>query len=372
MIGNFLKDLWLLFGRMFPFASPPGLREVGRPDRSSPVLVTCNFDLTVRKVVSVLKRDHVDAWLLVAPTKGVNVWCAAGGGHFSSDTVISILETSKVSDRVDHRKLILPQLSAAGVNIWSLEERTGWKPRFGPLRIQDLAAYLKQGKRLTDPAHRRVKFPLKERLVMGSNLAFATLVFWVIPLALVSLGIPGFFWPSILLVFVLAVLNSALVFQLPGKPGIQKGLWLGVPAATLLILISRLFGDLSVFETLGWAGWTLFLSAYLGYDLPSWSPLWRADMKELLTGKRHTEISIEPERCIGCHLCDVVCPVEVFEQDKGTGKYFVDHMEACEACGACVENCPTDAIMTNFRAGHCSCPTCTVIQKISGREEKPA
>ena len=118
---NLIKDLWLLFGRLFPFPTKPGLRRVGNPDRSSPVLVTCNFELTVRKVVQTLERDGVSAWLLVAPTKGINVWGAAGGGHFTADTVVSIINTSGIEELVDHRRIILPQLAAAGVNFWELK-----------------------------------------------------------------------------------------------------------------------------------------------------------------------------------------------------------------------------------------------------------
>lgn len=363
MIWNLLKDLWLLFGRMFPLPTTPGLRLVGKPDRSSPVLVTCNFDLTVRKVVKTLRRDGTDAWLLVAPTRGINVWCAASAGHFSTDSVVSILEISGIAERVDHRRLILPQLAGAGVNLWSLKERTGWKPRFGPLRIEDLSAYLKHGKRLTDPEERRVDFPLRERLVMGTNLAFASLVFFIVPIAIASIWLTGLWWRSILLVFFLAVLNSVLVFRLPGKPGVQKGLSLGFIMVAVFVVLAWKWG-LSVSATIGWSTWVLFLSAYLGYDLPSWSPLWRADLKELLLGKRHTEIAVEESKCIGCHICDVVCPVEVFARRPETKKYFVANMDACQTCGACVENCPTDAIVTNFSAGVCSCPTCTVINGV--------
>lgn len=66
---NVLKDTWFLFGRLFPFPPEPGLRRVGNPDRSSPVLVTCNFELTVREVTETLTRDGIDCWLLVAPTR---------------------------------------------------------------------------------------------------------------------------------------------------------------------------------------------------------------------------------------------------------------------------------------------------------------
>ena len=53
---NLLKDFWFLFGRLFPFPTKPGLKRVGSPDRSSPVLVTCNFELTVRENLLVYGR----------------------------------------------------------------------------------------------------------------------------------------------------------------------------------------------------------------------------------------------------------------------------------------------------------------------------
>ena len=158
-----LKDVWLVFGRLFPFPTKPGLRRVGDPDQASPVLVTANFDLTVRKVVRTLENDGVDTWLLVAPTKGINVWCASGGGRFTADTVVSIIKTSRIEELVDHRQLILPQLPASGVNIWAVGERTGWEPRFGPADIKNLGTYLQSGRQKTDRDHRRVTFELPVR-----------------------------------------------------------------------------------------------------------------------------------------------------------------------------------------------------------------
>ncbi|MFV1958336.1 MAG: hypothetical protein ACC662_02870, partial [Planctomycetota bacterium] len=264
MIAGLHEDVWLLFGRMFPLPTAPGLRAVGRPDRSSPVLVTCNFDLTVRKVTRTLERDGVDAWLLVAPTRGINVWCAAGGGHFTTDTVVSILETSGIAERVDHRRLVLPQLAGTGVDVWSLAERTGWKPRFGPLRIEDLAGYLRRGRRLTEPAERKVSFGLRDRLVMGTNLAFSSLVFFIVPLLVASIWLGGFWWKSILLIFALAVLDSVLVFRLPGMPGVQKGFALGVLAAASFAAAARLGWGMSAGSTALRGGWILLLVAYLG------------------------------------------------------------------------------------------------------------
>ena len=107
--------------------------------------------------------------------------------------------------------------------------------------------------------------------------------------------------------------------------------------------------------------WMLLLSTYIGYDMPSWSPLWRADVKELLLGVKTTHVEVVSERCIGCGLCDIVCPANVFALDETTGKSDVTNPEACQACGACIENCPKEAISNNFRSGTCACPTCAII-----------
>lgn len=362
---NFVKDLWLLFGRLFPFPTKSGLRRVGNPNRMSPVLVTCNFELTVRKVVRTLERDNIDAWLLVAPTKGINVWCAAGGGHFTADTVVSIIRTSRIEDLVDHRDLILPQLSAVGVNIRTLKERTGWKPRFGPVDIKHVAAYLERGAKPLEREHRQVRFALRDRFVMGTNLGFSSLLFFIIPLLIASSRVSGLWWKSIPLLFLLAVFNTTLVFRLPGRPGVQKGLSLGLLVSAVFVFFSQTAWAMGPWETLGWAGWVIMLSIYLGYDMPGWSPLWRADVKELVLGVKNTHVKVNPERCIGCGLCQIVCPVNVFELNPETKKSLVINIDACQACGACIRNCPQEAIENNFRAGVCSCPTCTVINAAS-------
>jgi len=361
---NLIKDLWLLFGRLFPFPTKPGLRRVGTPDRLSPVLVTCNFELTVRKVIRTLERDGIDAWLLVAPTKGINVWCAAGGGRFTTDTVVSIIKTSGIGNMAGHRNLILPQLSAVGVNIRSLKERTGWKPRFGPVDIKHLAANLKDGKTPVAREHRRTRFDFKDRFVMGTNLGFNSLLFFIIPLFIISIRIRGLWWKSVPLLFLLAVLNSTLVFRLPGRPGLQKGLSLGLLVSAVFVFLSQTVLTMGPWETLGWTVWIILLSTYLGYDMPSWSPLWRADVKELILGVRNTRVEVNPERCIGCGLCQIVCPVNVFELNPETKKSLAVNIDACQACGACIENCPGEAIENNFRSGVCSCPTCTVINSV--------
>lgn len=367
---NLLKDFWLLFGRLFPFPTKPGLRRVLNADRSSPVLVTCNFELTVREVIRTLEQDGIAAWLLVAPTKGVNAWCAGGAGDFTADTVISIIKTTGIEKLVDHRRLILPQLAANGINIWSLRDRSGWRPRFGPAHIKDLKSYLESGKRLTEREHRRVTFGPRDRFVMGTNLGFNVSLLLALPLFIASVWVPGLWWKTFPLLSALSVVCSLLVFWLPGKVGVQKGLSLGALAAAVFVVASQALWGLGPWALVGWTLWILLLSAFIGYDLPSWSPLWRQDIKELVLGKKTTHVEILPERCITCHMCDVVCPTNVFGYDAETKKYEVVDLDACEACGACIENCPTEAIVNNFREGVCSCPTCYIIEGVGALKGK--
>jgi len=367
---NLLKDTWLLFGRLFPFPTKPGLRKIGSPDKSSPVIVTANFELTVRMVIKTLRRDKLDAWLLVANTKGINVWCAAGGDNFTTDTVISILKSTKIAQLVNHKKIILPQLCATGVNIHSLKKRSGWQGRFGPVDIKHLSAWLRSGKPNPPPKHRKVYFPFKDRFVMGTNLGFNTSLFAIIPLLIGSYWLPGLWWKSILMIFAAAILNCVFVFQLPGKIGFQKGLSSGIMGAAVCGTFFSIITPLTPTSLMAWTCWTIIIGTYLGYDTPSWSPLWRTDMKELLLGERNTNVEVDPKKCIGCGLCENVCPAGVFRKDLISGKSIVLHLENCQACGACVENCPALAITANFEGGVCSCPTCQIIDKIKSRKKK--
>jgi NADH-quinone oxidoreductase subunit I len=57
------------------------------------------------------------------------------------------------------------------------------------------------------------------------------------------------------------------------------------------------------------------------------------------------------ENCIGCRLCEYVCPPQVIKvemlkaEKRNWAKTFTLELYACEFCELCVQVCPTDAII---------------------------
>ena len=141
----------------------PGLYALGAPTPASPVLVTANYKLTFDQLRSSL--GELDAWLLVVDTGGINVWCAAGKGTFRAQEVARMVHETRLAEIVEHRRLVLPQLSAPGVAAHKVKEACGFRVTFGPVRAGDLPAFLASGMK-ADAAMRKVTFDLRERGVV--------------------------------------------------------------------------------------------------------------------------------------------------------------------------------------------------------------
>ena len=141
----------------------PGLYALGEPSATSSVLVTANYKLTFDELRSSL--GDLDAWLLVVDTRGINVWCAAGKGTFCAEEIARMVHETSLAEIVEHRRLVLPQLSAPGVAAHRVKEACGFRATFGPVRAADLPAFLAAGMKAAD-GMRRVTFGLRERAVV--------------------------------------------------------------------------------------------------------------------------------------------------------------------------------------------------------------
>ncbi len=141
----------------------PGLYAVGHPTGESPVFVSANYKLSFDRLRSHL--DGIGGWLLVLDTKGVNVWCAAGKGTFGTKEIVLRVKSTRLAEVVSHRRIIVPQLGAPGIMAHEVRSQSGFKVRYGPVRAEDIPAFMAAGMR-ADDAMRLVRFPLWDRAVL--------------------------------------------------------------------------------------------------------------------------------------------------------------------------------------------------------------
>ncbi len=150
-------------GFRMSYVVQPGLYAVGNPDAASDVFASANYKLSF----DILRRAlaGMNAWILVLDTKGINVWCAAGKGSFGTDELVHRIGLVQLHRIVSHRKIILPQLAAPGINAAEVLKRNGFSIRFGPVRAEDIPAYVQSGYAATR-AMRTVRFSIADRLVL--------------------------------------------------------------------------------------------------------------------------------------------------------------------------------------------------------------
>lgn len=206
----------------------PGLYALGNPAVSSPVFVTANYTLSFDALRSSLKG--VDAYILVLNTRGINVWCAAGKGTFGTDELADRIRESRLAEIVNHRRLILPQLSATGVAAHEVKKQTGFSVEYGPIRSQDIPRYLQTGQ-VTEEM-RRVRFNIADRVIL------VPVEFVHVFLIMLGAGVAAYFAGGWLGLFaaLTAFLAGAVLFPLllpflPTSDFSSKGFILGAVAA---------------------------------------------------------------------------------------------------------------------------------------------
>lgn len=253
------------------YTVPPGLYAIGQPTAESPVVVTANYKLTFDDVRDALWRT--DAWILVLDTKGINVWCAAGKGTFSTDELAGRINATGLQHVVAHRKVIVPQLGAVGVAGHEVSKRTGFHVSYGPVRAADLPAYIASG---ATPEMRKVRFTLIDRLVltpMELNPAlkryplFAAIVLLIFGLRAEGLmfrpalkGGEPFLLLGLAAVVSGAFLTPALLPWVPFRSFAMKGLVMGLLTT---------YGTLALSGMLDGKGALAYVAAYLFFPAAS-------------------------------------------------------------------------------------------------------
>ena len=248
---------------------------MGDPTPDSPVFVTANYTLSFDALRSALAG--IDGYILVLDTFGVNVWCAAGKGTFGTDELVRRIEATALHRVVDHRVLILPQLGAAGVVAHEAKRRSGFKVEYGPVRASDLPEYLET--RQATPEMRRVRFPLRDRLI----LIPIELVHTLLPMVIAAIALFLIAGPLAAAGVVAAVLGGVVLFPillpwLPTRRFSTKGFVLGGLVAFPFALAALLGGPGT--PLLLRAGWTLAyllglppVTAYLALNFTGATPL---------------------------------------------------------------------------------------------------
>lgn len=336
--------------RFLPIPYRMGLIRIGNPDNQSPVFLTGNYHLTVLRAKRALRNQH--AFLLVANSRGINVWCAAAGGHFSHHDVISALKISGIEGLVSHRKVILPQLAACGIEAKAILQRTGWKVIWGPVYARDVPAFLKNGLMKTERM-REVRFPLSQRLEMAAAWALPMSVIFSIFILFVKSRyiVPAIFliWPLSIFIFTsfpffLPLLQREIPKKKTNKSFLSRIIF---PLILLLLAFSGLvlFGFLT--SSLSWSfllfwGTVLSVAVFiLGGDLPGSTPLLLSKFRE----EKSYKIALDQETCRGAGFCEMVCPLNCFDLDEHDHKAAFARGDRCVRCGACIVQCPFDALV---------------------------
>ena len=126
----------------FPMAVEEKYYEVGEPDEYSPVLVTSNWALTYFLVSSAVEATKVPAYICVKDAEGLGVLTAWAAGKFSGDSVGTFIKKSGVTDKVKHRKLVIPGKVARIKGELEDALNLEWEITVGPKETTGIGAFL--------------------------------------------------------------------------------------------------------------------------------------------------------------------------------------------------------------------------------------
>jgi len=268
--------------------------------------------------------------------------------------LLTVMKTSRIQEQVTHRRLILPQLSAPGIDRQLLNEKSGWSADFGPAYAKDIPIFLEQNQEKT-AALCRLSYPGRFRFEM--LLSMNALLWVVISIVLIfiepswAIWLSAFFWGA-------GVILYGAYPYLPGKSGWAKAFVLAVLLAIGIALFSVFILKQPWWRLWGWMTGVSLLTLWLGFDLKGIIGGNKSEPESLLAklgvgsiGQIHKSrhnltgsIRHNPELCTDCGTCLMVCPQAVFIRTQRDGKVMIGAATACLSCQACLKQCSFKAI----------------------------
>jgi len=339
-IKGWLWELFHIFFRHYNFPCQLGLIRVGNPHADSPVFLSGNYTLTVHRLLRKLRG--VDCYLLVANSRGSNVWCAVGMNEFSEYDVIDAVTVSGLSRLVNHRRIIAPVYAAPGIDVKAVKGATGFNIHWGPTHLNDLPRYIANGLKRTSDMF-VVKFGLQDRLeqALSTTLAYT-----------LTIGV-GFFFAPRFVAGVVGVIATVYLFSFCFYPVLpEERRWRR--SAVVAVTLGGAMAALGVWRGWSWSDMLTWETTLVGVvllmsmDACGSSPLYKTTITHWLkTGDYKSLFNpvIDPALCTNCMQCIIVCPKNVFAARRNGVKTVVAvKPDECEECLACIKQCPTDAI----------------------------
>jgi ferredoxin len=188
-------------------------------------------------------------------------------------------------------------------------------------------------------AMRRVHFGVWERLEMATA--------WAGPISMVVGAATGFLRPAWCLPLLALTWGlAASAFLVFDRIRTAPRLVLGLSSAGIAVASVMLAGG-GAAALLAAPVSAAILTAVITFDLQGSSPTQTAHS---LDG-HDWQIALDAERCDGVYLCWAVCPKACFQKEEQIRKVTHAHAEGCIRCGACVVQCPKDALRFVDQAG---------------------
>ena len=266
---------------------------------------------------------------------------------------LSVLKTSGIEKLAGHKNVILPQLAAAGIEATYIQKKTGWRAIWGPVYARDIPAFIENNFQKKS-AMRAVRFSLVQRMEMA--------VMWAFPFSIITSPIVSCFWPEMLLPLngviwglpFLLFLSFPLYFKRldPKKKRVRFSKYTvifdfgRIPLLLWGLFVFCLIGFSMMTNSFTWAfivRWgciSFIVILIISIDLIGSTPLYKSGLHE----ERFFTIVLDGRKCKGAGFCEQVCPKNCYEVDTSRHVATMPGAEKCVQCGACIVQCPFDAL----------------------------